>query len=189
MMNILCETFPNSIIADGREYKILTDFREWLRFADMVSAKELDDREKMTLMELWLITPTVMTDAIVRALYDFYHARKIAPEPPESDGEQPVQRPPLFDWKIDARFLLGDFRRYYGVDLLTAEMHWWEFMALFAALPDDSVCAKRITYRNTDLSKIKDKAERSRIAKIQRQIALPFEYDDDMIGAMLWNSM
>ncbi|MBP0975818.1 MAG: hypothetical protein J6P20_07125, partial [Oscillospiraceae bacterium] len=55
------------------------------------------------------------------------------------------------------------------------------------ALPDDSQCMKRIAYRSVNLSEIKDKRERTRIAKIQRQIALPFEFDDEMIGAALWN--
>lgn len=193
MINILYEPFPDSITADGQEYEILTDFREWLRFADMVADQELSDAEKMALMSEWLITPTVMTNALVNAMYAFYKAKELSPDPPAPAGDEPAEdppRPPAFDWKIDARFLLGDFRHYYGIDLLTvAYMHWYEFQALFAALPDDSMCGKRIEIRQTDLNEIKDKARRNQIARIQRRIALPFEYNDEMIGAMLWNSM
>jgi hypothetical protein len=90
----------------------------------------------------------------------------------------------VFDWKYDAKYLLADFRRYYGIDLLTAEMHWWEFRSLFAALPDDSLCQKRIAYRSADLSRIKDSKRRAEIARIQQQIALPYEMTDDEISAV-----
>ena len=53
-----------------------------------------------------------------------------------------------------------------------------------AALPDDSVCQKRIAYRSADISKIKDDAERHRIMEIQRRIAIPYEMTDDEISAI-----
>ena len=63
-------------------------------------------------------------------------------------------------------------------------MHWWEFRCLFDVLPDDSQCRKRIDIRSTDLSKIKDNDRRNQIAAMQRQIALPFEMDEDDIAAV-----
>lgn len=193
MINLLYEPLPNSIHADGEDYGILTDFREWLRFADMIADKELALEEKVWLSTEWLDNPpAVITQELVQAIFRFFRLWELLPdqskhEDEEDTEDEPVRRPPVFDWKIDARYLLGDFRHYYGIDLLTAELHWWEFQALLAALPDESMCSKRIAYRSTDLSKIKDQSERQRIAKIQRQIALPFEIDDEMIGAMLWD--
>lgn len=195
MINILYEPLPDSIKADGREYRILTDFRAWLRFADMIAAPDLTAEEKVMLSGEWLLAPpAAVSEELVRGIFGFFRAAALLPDAKAPDGGEaeedhdiPVRKPPVFDWKIDARFLLGDFRHYYGIDLLTDHLHWWEFQALFAALPDESMCSKRIAYRSTDLGKIKDSTERQRIAKIQRQIALPFEIDDEMIGAMLWN--
>ena len=195
MINLLYEPLPDCICADGKDYEILTGFREWLRFADMIADPDLTAEEKVMLSGEWLPDPpAVITEEIVRGIFGFFRAAELLPgadstADEESDGahDVPVRKPPVFDWKIDARFLLGDFRHYYGIDLLTADMHWWAFQALFTALPDDSMCSKRIAYRGADLGQIKDPAERKRIAKIQRQIALPFEIDDEMIGAMLWN--
>ncbi|MBE6825843.1 MAG: hypothetical protein E7511_03035 [Ruminococcus sp.] len=198
MMNLLYEPLPDCIQAGGRLIPVLTDFREWIRFADMIADPELSDTEKLCLMREWLDEPECITEEIVNALYAFYRADALEPDPlhedekNEVDGEkqQPLPSAPVFSWSVDARFLLGDFRRYYGIDLLeTGYLHWWAFKALFAALPDESQCQKRIAYRSVNLSDIKDNKERERIRRIQQRIALPFEYDDEMIGEMLGGMM
>lgn len=188
MINLLYEPLPESITADGEEYPIVTDFREWFRFADMIHDNSLSSEEKLLLMAEWLLEqPELITSELVRAVFDFYGAKLLAPDPPNYDGEDEAEQPPqrpVFDWKYDAKYLLADFRRYYGIDLLTAEMHWWEFRSLFAALPDDSLCQKRIAYRSADLSQIKDSKRRAEIARIQQLIALPYEMTDDEISAV-----
>ncbi len=192
MINALYEPFPEEIEADGITYPIVTDFREWFRFADMLADQELTKDEKLYLMTEWLLeAPEKITPELVNAVFGFYRADGLKPDPPEdnedeeSEEQEQLKRPPVFDWKYDAAFIIGDFRRYYGIDLLSAEyMHWWEFRCLFAALPDDSQCRIRIDYRSKDLSQIKNESERKRIARIQRQIALPFEMDEDDMAAI-----
>ncbi len=192
MINALYEPFPEEIEAGGIAYPIETDFREWFRFADMLGDRELSTEEKLCLMTEWLLeVPEKITDELVNAIFGFYRADGLKPDLPEYDeDEEPEEReqpkrPPVFDWKYDAAFILGDFRRYYGIDLLFLEyMHWWEFRCLFDALPDDSQCRIRIDYRSKDLSQIKNESERKRIARIQRQIALPFEMDEDDMAAI-----
>lgn len=192
MINALYEPFPEEIRADGVSYPIETDCREWFRFGDMLADQELTKEEKLYLMTEWLYeAPEEITSELVNAVFGFYRADGLKPDIPEFDeDEEPeendqLKRPPVFDWKYDAAFILGDFRRFYGIDLLSVEyMHWWEFRCLFDALPDDSQCRKRIGYRSADLSQIKNEAERKRIATIQRQIALPFEMDEDDIAAI-----
>ena len=195
MMNILYEPFPNSITADGAKHEILTDFREWLRFADLIADAAVDAPTKLLLLTQWFIVPPPhLTADMVIGLFDFFHAKALEPDPLEQDEndvpqEPELPHPPVFDWKYDARFLLGDFLHFYGMNLLQVPyLHWWEFRSLFSALPDDSMTAKRIGYRSADLSQIKDPAQRARIARIQKAIALPFEFDDEMIGALLWNT-
>ena len=189
MINALYEPFPEEIEVDGIAYPIVTDFREWFRFADMLADEELEKEEKLYLMTQWLSeAPKEITSEFVNAVFRFYRADALKPDSLESDDEEETEqpkRPPVFDWKYDAAFIIGDFRRYYGIHLLSVEyMHWWEFRCLFDALPDDSQCQKRIGYRSTDLSQIKNEAERKRIARIQQRIALPFEMDEDDVAAI-----
>lgn len=192
MINLLYEPLPDTITADGIKYTLLTDYREWLRFADLIRDKSIDDTKRLSQLALWLNPmPKLITADIVSALFNFYKAAALDPDPPECDDdtepEDDIAKPPVFDWCIDAKYILGDFYRYYGIDLINDYLHWWHFKALFAALPDDSMCQKRIAYRSVDLGTIKDDKERARIARIQRSIAIPYECEDDMIAAAFGN--
>lgn len=194
MINVLYEPFPESIFVDGTEYPIITDFREWFRFADMVADTELSNRDKLLMMTQWLLEPPEqITSELVTALCDFYRAKALEREMPEykddEDEEYTSAALPVLSWKIDAPYIIGDFQRYYGIDLLTAEMHWWRFRILFSALPDDSQMMKRIGYRSVDIGQVKSESERKRIMKMKQLYALPFELDEDDIGAVFGGAM
>lgn len=194
MINALYEPFPESIFVDGTEYPIITDFREWFRFADMAADTELSNRDKLLMMTQWLLEPPEqITSELVTALCDFYRAKALEREMPEyeddEDEEYTSAALPVLSWKIDAPYIIGDFQRYYGIDLLTAEMHWWRFRILFSALPDDSQMMKRIGYRSVDIGQVKSESERKRIMKMKQLYALPFELDEDDIGAVFGGAM
>ncbi len=194
MINILSEPFPDSITADGKDFRILTDFREWLGFADMLQDKSISAEERASLCGMWIIPePDIITAGMVSGLISFLRADSLEPDPsdPEEDDDTPeleIPKPPVLDFSIDAKFIIGDFLRFYGIDLTAVKyLHWWKFLALLRALPDESSTMRRVSLRSKDLNDIPDKRRRAQIAKAQRQIALPFEFDDEMIGAALWN--
>lgn len=196
MMNPFLEPFPKSIRIDGREYPIVTNFREWIRFSAMLKDANLTENEKIVLMMNYVKNVKSVSTQLIDSVFAFYRADdlELRKSPIQNGGETyphtHLKKSPLFDWGIDAKFVLGDFRRFYQMDLIHIDyLHWWEFRCLFDALPDDSNCQKRIAYRATDLSKIKDKSERKRIAKIQREIAIPYlteEEEEFQLGEMLW---
>ena len=55
-------------------------------------------------------------------------------------------------------------------------MHWWKFHALFSGLTSSTKIVEIMGYRATDLSKISDKNERARLAKLKRIYDLPVNY-------------
>ncbi|MCR5706808.1 MAG: bacteriophage Gp15 family protein [Ruminococcus sp.] len=196
MINALYEPFPDTISADGEDYPIITDFREWLKFADMAADNELSSREKLLLMTQWLLEPPqVLTAELVRALCDFYKGTALERDLPEAQFEDEKDKtdmppePPVLNWKIDAAFIIGDFQRFYGIDLLTAEMHWWRFRLLFHALPEESQMMRRIGYRKIDIGQIKNESERKRVMKLKQLYALPIELDEDDIAAVFGGGM
>lgn len=186
MISLLYEPLPCCIHADGREIPVLTDFRAWLQFLGLAGDKVLTAEDKAAALGWWLAEPAPVTREVVRGLCDFCKAAALEPDPDEDvpEPEEPEFCPPTWDWQIDGKYVLGDFRRYYGIDLLRVDyLHWWEFRALFAALPAESQSMHRIDIRGMDLSKIKDKDTRQHYRDMQRRIALPFEMDDEAIGA------
>lgn len=160
----------------------------------MAADTELSNRDKLLMMTQWLLEPPErITSELVTALCDFYKAKALEREMPEyeddEDEEYTSAALPVLSWKIDAPYIIGDFQRYYGIDLLTAEMHWWRFRILFSALPDDSQMMKRIGYRSVDIGQVKSESERKRIMKMKQLYALPFELDEDDIGAVFGGAM
>ncbi|MCQ2053391.1 MAG: bacteriophage Gp15 family protein [archaeon] len=191
MINAFYEPFPDAVIIEGREYRIVTDFGDWLAFADMIDDSELEQREKVIMMSEWFIEPPdIMTKEAVNSLFSFYHAKEL--EPPEIHQEseeetetEATEKPPVLNWKIDAPYIIGDFQRYYRIDLLKEKMHWWKFRILFSALPSESQIMKRMGYRGADIGDIKNEDERKRIMKLKQLYALPFELDEYEIGEIL----
>lgn len=193
MINALYEPFPDTVLISGKNCRVVTDFREWLRFADMLGDREIPQKDKLLFMLNWLYEPPdTVNDELVTALCGFYRADGLEPDRHEDEGDEgseTVPRPPVLDWKYDAKYIIGDFLRFYRIDLLNAEMHWWRFRILFSALPDDSQMMKRIAYRGADIGQIKNESERRRILRMQRLFALPFEMDDEDIGAVFGGTM
>ena len=46
-MNVFYEGLPEVLVIDGKEYPIITDFREWLRFSDMLKS-DIPQNYKLT---------------------------------------------------------------------------------------------------------------------------------------------
>lgn len=170
---------------------VLTGFREWLRFAALMQDPDCTPLEKWRLLPAWFLEPPAqLSAAMVYALRDFYEARALDPDAKKTaEKNSSPGKPPTFDWTVDAKFVLADFRRFYAMDLLRAELHWWEFRALFAALPPESMTMQRIDIRSTDLSRIPDKKRRAHLAELQRRIALPFRLDADAIAEVFDNGI
>lgn len=50
MINALYEPFQEHITVEGEEYPIITDFRDWLRFADLMRDSDVSKRDKVYLL-------------------------------------------------------------------------------------------------------------------------------------------
>ena len=175
MMNILYEKFPECVLVHGVAYPIETDFREWIRFSELVEDDELPWQIKVRLMLRWYReeVPDDLESAVY-ALGDFLAARKLylsADEEEESEENKKVK--PAFSFQDDAGCIYSAFVDCYGIDLQTVPyMHWWNFKTLFDWLPENMEIKQRMLYRTIDINSIKDKEERKRVRRIQKAIAL-----------------
>ena len=175
MINLICEELPDAVEVSGKSYSIATDFRDWILFFDMLEDANIDKKQKISLALKWF-TDKIPPDIIqaYNALIDFASCSGIHQDKPESDSNDNFIRQPLFSWLYDSVYVLGAFRQIYNIDLIHIEyLHWWEFSALFEALPDDTPVKNRIAYRNIDASEIRDSDRRNQVLKIQREISFP----------------
>lgn len=177
-MNLLYDALPESIQVDEKEYPICTDFRDWIKFVDLMEDGELNDNEKIEYALKWFTREIPKNlPAAFRGLFWFFSCGE--------SGEKGSPKRPVFSFRVDAPYILAAFRQSYGLDLQAIDyLHWWEFRSLFDGLPEDCELKKRIAYRGIKLSSIQNREERSRIRKIQQAIALPRKIQDEEIGAV-----
>ena len=185
-MNLLYDDFPESIEVNGKTLNILTDFRDWIMFSDMMFDKNLSNADKLVGAKRWIeddIPQSISISNIFQALVEFFSCSDMTEKNPATiEGSNKTSKP-IFSYKHDAKYILSAFREVYHINLKTLEyMHWWEFQCLFESLPDTCELKKIMGYRNINLAEIKDSKERARIGKIQRCIALPTQMEDKDIG-------
>lgn len=193
-MNVFYEELPEALEINGREYPVITDFREWLRFSDMLKSDipqnyKLEFLEDMFLEDIPPIYSLEDMDLVMKAITDFlslsaleFPVRQQEEESIEVFEDEGVKK--AIYYEQDAPYIISAFQREYQMDLLSVEyLHWWKFRMLLDGLSEESQIKKRIYWRTCNVSKM-DKKERMEILRIRRKITIPEEeyVDDEDIG-------
>ena len=195
-MNLLYDDFPTAVWLGGEERSIITDFKDWLRFYDMLRDPDLNDNEKFSLALQFYLEPSGLCvswrpSEVLDPLIRFFRMDDAQPERETEDlgaeDESYQAAKPVFDYQYDAKYILAGFLHDYGIDLTRTQMHWWKFSALLSGLSEQTEFKQRVMYRSTDVGQIKDPKERQRILRIQRQIAIPGPKPSDFeTGELFW---
>ena len=160
----LSAKLPDSLTVGECQYKVLTDFRAWLRIADIV------DGEHALIETSFIFEDDPPLQDWTVQMMEFLACPEVTPH--GAGGEQ------LFDWLKDGSYILGSFQQAYGIDLLEAHMHWHRFLALFRSLPDDSKIMKIVGHRGWKKS---NKKHDSVQGELRRMWTLPNDIDQDAI--------
>lgn len=172
--NLLIDTLPETVTVDGREFSIRTDFRISVLFELLIGDAELTPEQKLqqTLMLYYDEIPANGDEAIEQVL-NFYGCGKQRKKTSGTAKKKEIKSP-IYSFEHDDGMIFAAFYDQYGIDLNEIEhLHWWKFKAMFDALKSDNEIVKIMSYRATDLSSIKDKHERNRIAKLKAIHAIP----------------
>lgn len=171
--NLLIDSLPDTVMVDGREFLFRTDFRISIMFELLIGDPELTPQEKLqqTLLLYYDEIPANHDMAIEQVL-DFYACGKQGKR--HGSGKKSEIKSPIYSFEHDDGLIFSAFYDQYGIDLNDIDyLHWWKFKAMFDALKSDNEIVKIMSYRATDLSAIKDKHERNRIARLKAIYALP----------------
>ena len=199
-MNVFYEELPEACEINGREYSVITDFREWIRFSDMLKSDIPPEFKLEFLSEMFLEeVPDLYTEDGIEEVMDAITSflslsgtefpdissdeANSEEESEEVEYEEQRAKKAIY-YEQDAPYIISAFRREYQIDLLSVPyMHWWEFRMLLDGLSEESQIKKRIYWRTCDVSKM-DKKERREILKIRRSITIPEEeyVSDEDIG-------
>jgi len=181
--NIIIDTLPSSVKIEGRVYKINSDFRAGIELEYILSDNQSTPKDKMLSMFDLYYGDTVPRNKkeAVDAVLDFYKSGKTPPSAREEETQEESSKKTkkVYDFRYDDEYIYSAFLQCYGLDLCSCSLHWWQFMALFRSLPEDTLIVSIMSYRAADTSKIKNRADRERIAKLKEVYALPCEMTDD----------
>jgi len=146
LTNFLIEQFPDAIEIDGEVYAVNTDFRVGLQIMADFESPEFDQDERAYLMlnRLYVDLPEdkgveFYQEALEKAT-KFLNAG-------DETGQETEGKPRLYSFDKDARLIYSAFSQTHGVDLQTADMHWWRFIALFMDLGADTAFNSMVNLR------------------------------------------
>jgi len=185
--NILNISLPCCVNVNGIEYPVKTSFRNWIEFFTLHENNNISSEDKvMRSMSLYTERYPSNILAAYSALQNFSACEGL-PKNTESKNKTGALKTPVFSYLYDSIYIYGDFMKYYGINLRTAELHWYEFSALLIALPEKSETKQRIAHRSINTSEIKSDERRLQIIRIQESIRIPHEdITASEIGDKLW---
>ena len=154
-MNILTDALPLSVEVGGVEYPVNVDFRAALRSIMAFEDADLTADEKQIVMLYNLYGEDVPTD-INGAMEQAAWFLNCGDKPQEKDSG-----PRLFSFSKDARFIFAAFKQTHGIDLDSASLHWWKFLALFMDLGSETAFCQLTALRKRIKSGKATKEEKS----------------------------
>ncbi|MDD5851578.1 MAG: bacteriophage Gp15 family protein [Galactobacillus timonensis] len=177
-MNLLIDGLPETVNIAGEKVPIEAGFRTGILFEEAINDATMSDEEKViTMLGLYFprieLTEETVKPAAEAALW-FYRCGDDKPLPKNDDEGEPGKR--SFSYEYDADYIYAGFMEAYGIDLTQKNLHWWQFHALFRALPETTQIVKIIGYRTMRIPKHCSKEQRDHIQRMKRIYALPDEY-------------
>lgn len=135
MIDLRIKGLPNAIICNGESFSIKTDFREWLKFDDILKRLYLKQSvNKSEFVSYFVDKIPDYSESVINELIKFYTNQNITPI---NLGDCSDKK--LIDYIEDGEYIVASFLAEYGIDLTEIEyLHWWKFQALFRSLKDDS---------------------------------------------------
>lgn len=177
-MNILTDALPDSVTIGGESYSMHTDFRRWAAFEIIMTDGRRDDAEKIAaILKMYAKKLPPKMDSAIHAAVAFFAGGKETVEQPQGKEARPQKR--IYSFEHDADAIYASFCAAYGIDLCSANLHWYQFRALFLGLPEDTKIMQIMGYRSTDLAKIKDKKQKDFYRKMKRIYRLPDMRSDE----------
>lgn len=176
--NILLEPLPKTCtLGNGLTYKFNAHYKTGIQFELLMQDSDLTDDSKLYLaLRLFFgeqyIPMAHQREAILFILW-FYKGGGDPYE--EKAGEERQERAKkekaIYSFEADSLYFYSAFLEQYQINLREANLHWWEFRALFLSLSSKVKLSEIMQIRATSLEGL-DKAEKKRIKRLKSLYAL-----------------
>lgn len=169
MYNVMLDALPY----DWKGYPIDADFRIGIMISQCMADESLSDMERFsTVAELLFpeVLPSVeeISEAVHWFLTEYNH---------DNDSKKKENGTIIFDFDVDQWRIYAAFRAQYGIDLNTAQMHWFIFMGLLANIGECSL-TRVMNIRGKKITSRMGREEKQAIKDAKRVFAIKSTQDD-----------
>ena len=131
----LYERLPDRVTVGRRRYKLRLDFRNVLRMIDTLGRDDLLPEAREYLALRCITRPRGNTHALMTAVLELLFPAR---------GESTEK---IMDYAQDADLIRAAFLQCYGINLCRDRLHWLEFSALLASMPEGSRYSEILSIR------------------------------------------
>ena len=150
----ISKPFPHMLKFNGRKLEITLYYDRVISFFALFEDRSsgLSDTEKLEIGFSWLfkkpfsrVSSAEKLGAMQILLDRYINFRKTD----ETDSEN------VLSFTQDSLYIYGSFMAAYGMDLFAEQgrLHWWKFIGLFEALPDESKIKQVMSIRAREIPK------------------------------------
>lgn len=169
MIDLTIKGLPDAIELNGKSFSIKTDFREWIKFDQLVR----ENRPVIDFMYLFSEPRPSEAEVLLMSedLLSFFQNPNSTPNNQKGSGER------ISDYLQDGEFIYAAFMETYNIDLIETEMHWHKFKALFMGLSSECLYSKIVSWRGYE----KDTKDfHQQMTELKNNWALPIEEDNSL---------
>lgn len=169
----------DSVVYQGKSYKLDFSFDNVIRFYELLDDDEFDDMEKVEMaIEMLFKNPNEIPndqDFILKTIETFSN---IINESPygiiDNDANSTGNVTRYFSYTKDAGAIYASFMQQYHIDLEKerGKLHWDKFKALFDGLNEDTYIQRIIAIRQKNTNGIEDPKELNSIIEAQNYFRL-----------------
>lgn len=150
-------SLPDTIIDSGREFKVYTDFRVWLKFE--ISLTKMSRYDLLPVDYLFLDERPKYCN--INSLLEFSRPKHELPRQVFGSSDTIV-----IDYELDADLIYSAFLGQYGIDLVDIEyLHWHKFLALLSGLNESTRLREVMGYRCYEPSNEKEEIWRAKLKR------------------------
>lgn len=171
-MSRLTDLPPSTVDIGGVEWPINTAFWAGIEFERTITDPELTSEQKVAAALTTYYGDNIPADVerAVDALLWFFRCGA-DPEKPAEENAPATMPKRAYDFDQDAEYIFAAFWQTYGIDLWSADLHWWKFHALFTGLPEECRISQIMGYRTADTRGM-SKGEKKRYERLKKIYAL-----------------
>lgn len=165
MFNVMLDPLPS----DWNGYQIDSDFRTGIQICMALEDQSLSDMEKLA-ASAELLFPLIQPEIkdIQEAAEWFLSGWNLDNIQKSNKSNDTVR---ILDFNIDQWRIYSAFKHQYGIDLHTAELHYWQFMGLLTTL-EECAFTRVIDIRQKKTKNKMSKEEKEAILKAKKIYSL-----------------